>query len=100
MRRSRSIEPTNYKLDIGKSKNRAINPTKGYRTMRKMPWIMVSICAVSFAAGANAQTMDWRVFDETLVTSAHTSGSDWQKDDDAFSSKTAVSRGGHRHWLA
>src|SRR5258708_29783998 len=91
MRRSRSIEPTNYKLDIGKSKNRAINPTKGYRTMRKMPWIMVSICAVSFAAGANAQTMDWRVFDEPFVTSAHAADIDWQKVDDAFGRKTAVS---------
>src|SRR5260370_40941177 len=62
-----------------------------------MPWIMVSICAVSFAAGANAQTMDWRVVDEPLVTSARAADIDWQKVDDAFGRKPAVSGDVHRY---
>jgi hypothetical protein len=39
--------------------------------MHKMLWIMVSIFAASFAPSANAQTMDWRAFEEPFVTSAH-----------------------------
>src|SRR5258708_34587454 len=97
MQRSRSIEPTNYKLDIGKSKNRVINPTREYRTMRKMLWIMASIFTASFAPGANAQTMDWRVFDEPFVTSAHAADIDWQKIDDALGRKPAVSGDVHRY---
>src|ERR1700704_1979654 len=58
--------------------------------MRKMLWIMVSIFAASFAAGASAQTIDWRVFDEPFVTSAHAADVDWQKVDDAFGRKPAV----------
>jgi hypothetical protein len=52
-------------------KNGAINPIKEDRTMRKRLWIMVSIFTASVAAGANSQTIDWRVFEEPFVTSAH-----------------------------
>ena len=47
--------------------------------MRKMLWITVSIFAASFAAGANAQEIDW------------------QKVDDAFGRKPAVSGDVHRY---
>src|SRR5260370_9993571 len=65
--------------------------------MRKMLWIMVSIFTASFAHGANAQTMDWRGFDEPFVTSAHAADIDWQKVDDALGRKPAVSGDVHRY---
>src|ERR1700686_4105896 len=58
--------------------------------MLRMLWIMVSIFAASFAPGANAQTMAWRVFDEPFVASAHAADIDWQKVDDALGRKPAV----------
>jgi hypothetical protein len=65
--------------------------------MRTMLGILVSIFAASFARGTNAQTMDWRVFDEPLVTSAHAADIDWQKVDDAMGRKPAVSGDVHRY---
>ena len=65
--------------------------------MRRMLWIVVSIFAASFTAGANAQTMDWRVFEEPFVTSAHAQEIDWQAVDDAFGRKPAVSGDVHRY---
>src|SRR5882757_3887392 len=97
MQRSRCIEPNDYKLMLGKSKNGAINPTKDDQTMLKMLGIMASICAVSFATGANAQTMDRRVLDGLFITSAHAANIDWQKVDDAFGRKPAVSGDVHRY---
>src|ERR1700738_3668857 len=91
------MERTDYRLHADKSKNRAMNPTKEDRTMRNMLGIMVSIFAASFASGANAQTMDWRGFDEPFVTSAHAADIDWQKVDDALGRKPAVSGDVHRY---
>src|SRR3982074_3606665 len=65
--------------------------------MRKMLGIMVSIFAVSFTAGANAQNSDWQIFNEPFVTSAHAQEIDWQKVDDAFGRKPAVSGDVHRY---
>jgi hypothetical protein len=65
--------------------------------MRRILWITASIFAASFAATANAQTMDWRVFDEPFVTSAHAADIDWQKVDDALGRKPAVSGDVHRY---
>src|SRR6266446_3458001 len=65
--------------------------------MRKMLGIIFSIFAASLAPGANAQTMDWRVFEEPFVTSAHAADIDWQKVDDAFGRKPAVSGDVHRY---
>ncbi len=65
--------------------------------MRKTLWTMISIFAASLAPGANAQTMDWRVFEEPFVTSAHAADIDWQKVDDAFGRKPAVSGDVHRY---
>src|SRR5260370_20202461 len=84
-------------LNADKNKNRATRPTREDRTMRRMLWIVVSIFAVSITAGANAQTMDWRVFEEPFVTSAHAQEIDWQAVDDAFGRKPAVSGDVHRY---
>jgi hypothetical protein len=62
-----------------------------------MLWIMASIFTASFAIAANAQTMDWRVFDEPFVTPAHAADIDWQKVDDALGRKPAVSGDVHRY---
>src|ERR1700686_3936408 len=65
--------------------------------MLRMLWTIVSIFAASFAPGANAQTLDWRVFDEPFVMSAHAADIDWQKVDDALGRKPAVSGDVHRY---
>src|ERR1700686_2782038 len=65
--------------------------------MRKMLWMMISLFAASLSPGANAQTMDWRVFDEPFVTAAHAADIDWQKVDDALGRKPAVSGDVHRY---
>jgi len=57
----------------------ANNPEKENLRMRKMLWIVVSIFAASFAAGASAQEIDW------------------QKVDDAFGRKPAVAGDVHRY---
>jgi hypothetical protein len=59
--------------------------------MRRMLWMMVPIFAAMLASGANAQAVDWRIFSEPFVTSAHAADIDWQKVDDAFGRKPAVS---------
>ena len=59
--------------------------------MRKILWTMVSILTVCSATGANAQTMNWRTFEEPFITSAHAADIDWQKVDDALGRKPAVS---------
>jgi hypothetical protein len=74
-----------------------IKPTKEEGTMRKMFWTMISILGASFASGVNAQTMDWRVFEEPFVTSAHAADIDWQKVDDALGRKPAVSGDARRY---
>jgi hypothetical protein len=65
--------------------------------MPRMPWIMVSIFAASVAVTARAQPVDWRVFTEPFITSAHAADIDWQKVDDAFGRKPAVSGDVHRY---
>src|SRR5258708_3601998 len=69
--------------------------------MRNMLRIMVSMFAASFASGANAQTnmqpIDWQIFSEPFITSAHAQDVDWQKVDDAFGRKPAVSGDVHRY---
>src|SRR6266852_8059377 len=62
-----------------KGRTRAMNPIEEDVIMRVMLWLVVSIFAASFAAGANAQEIDW------------------QKVDDAFGRKPAVSGDVHRY---
>jgi hypothetical protein len=60
--------------------------------MRKMLlWTAMSAFAVAFSVGANTQRVDWRIFAEPFVTSAHAEEMDWQKVDDALGRKPAVS---------
>jgi hypothetical protein len=59
--------------------------------MRRMLGTIVSIFVASFASGASAQTMDWRVFEEPFVTPAHAQEANWQAVDDALGRKPAVS---------
>ena len=67
-------------------------------TMRKMLlWTAMSIFSAMLVPSANAQTMDWRVFDEPFVTTAHAADIDWQKVDDALGRKPAVSGDVHRY---
>ena len=49
-------------MDNGK---RSISPRDLYL------WIAVSIFAASFSCGANAQKINWQIFTEPFVTSAH-----------------------------
>jgi Domain of Unknown Function (DUF1259) len=58
--------------------------------------IIVSIFVVSFASGASERLMGGRDF-EPFVTSAHAQEIDWQKVDDAFGRKSAVSGDVHRY---
>jgi hypothetical protein len=62
-----------------------------------MPWIAVSIFVASFACGTNPQKIDWLIFAEPFVTSAHAQEVDWQKVDDALGRKPAVSGDVHRY---
>jgi hypothetical protein len=66
--------------------------------MRKMLlWTTISIFATALFAGANAQAVDWQIFSEPFVTPAHAADIDWQKVDDAFGRKPAVSGDVHRY---
>src|SRR5713101_21992 len=62
-----------------KGRTRAISPIEEDVIMRVMRWLLVSIFSASFAVGANAQEIDW------------------QKVDDAFGRKPAVSGDVHRY---
>jgi hypothetical protein len=42
--------------------------------MRVMPWLLVSVLATSFAAGANAQGIDWRKVDAAFGRKPAVSG--------------------------
>lgn len=54
--------------------------------MRTMSWLFTSLFAASVACGAGAPNADLR-----MVTSAHAQEIDWQRVDDAFGRKAAVS---------
>src|SRR6266852_2969819 len=62
-----------------KGRTRAMSPFEEDVIMRVMLWLLVSIFAAAVAAGANAQEIDW------------------QKVDDAFGRKPAVSGDVHRY---
>ena len=65
--------------------------------MRKMLWTLAAICAASLATGAREQRIDWQIFSEPFVSSAHAQAIDWQKVDDAFGRKPVVSEDVHRY---
>ena len=59
--------------------------------MRKLLWTTISILATSLATGVSAQNVNWQVFTEPFVTSAHAQEINWQQVDDALGRKPAVS---------
>jgi hypothetical protein len=68
-----------------------IGSTKENLTMHKiLLWTATSILAASVATGASAQNVDWRIFTEPFVTSAHAQELDWQKVDETLGRKPAV----------
>src|ERR1035437_9369236 len=66
-------------MSENKKKNRAIGPIKEDLKMRIILWLLASLFAASFATVATAQEIDW------------------QKVDDAFGRKPAVSSDVHRY---
>jgi hypothetical protein len=58
---------------------------------------LIMIGAASLATGAQAQNSGTSIFSEPFVTSAHAQAIDWQKVDDAFGRKAAVSEDVHRY---
>jgi Domain of Unknown Function (DUF1259) len=58
---------------------------------------LIAIGACLFAPGANAQKIDWRVFTEPFVSTAHAQDVDWQKIDETLGRKPAVAAGVHRY---
>ena len=65
--------------------------------MRKLLWATISIVAAALATGVRTQDVDWKIFTEPFVTSAHAEEIDWQKVDDALGRKPAVSGDVHRY---
>src|SRR5215218_420846 len=65
--------------------------------MCKILWLAVVIVAGSFAPGRNAQNVEGWIFSKLFITSAHAQEVDWQKVDDAFGRKPAVSGDVHRY---
>jgi hypothetical protein len=65
--------------------------------MRKLHWATISIVAAALATGVRTQDVDWKVFTEPFVTSAHAEETDWQKVDDTLGRKPAVSGDVHRY---
>jgi Domain of Unknown Function (DUF1259) len=59
--------------------------------MRKLLWATISILAACLASGAGAQNIDWQIFTEPFVTSAHAQEISWQQVDDVLGRKPAVS---------
>src|SRR5260221_9207091 len=74
MRWSRSTKLTDCDVDVEKSRTRAMRLIEEDVIMRAMLWLLVSIFAASFAAGANAQEIDWKKVDEAAGRTAAVSG--------------------------
>src|SRR5262249_41216327 len=67
------------------------------KTMRNKVWTAVSIFALTFAAAANAQKVDWQIFSEPFVSAAHAQDVDWQRVDEILGRRPAVSGDVHRY---
>jgi Domain of Unknown Function (DUF1259) len=59
----------------------------------------VSMLAMSIATSATAQTIDWKIFAEPFISSAHAQQADWQKVDEALGRKPAVTADVRRYGL-
>ncbi|KWV46910.1 peptidase M23 [Bradyrhizobium macuxiense] len=65
--------------------------------MRNIIPALIGIGACCFAAGASAQNIDWRIFAEPFVSTAHAQSVDWQKVDETLGRKPAVAGDVHRY---
>ena len=65
--------------------------------MRNTIVALVGIGASLGASGAIAQKIDWRVFTEPFVSTAHAQDVDWQKIDETLGRKPAVAGDVHRY---
>src|SRR5215467_14571501 len=65
--------------------------------MRNTISALMTIGVCLLAPGANAQKIDWRVFTEPFVSTAHAQDVDWQKVDETLGRKPAVSGDVHRY---
>ena len=52
--------------------------------------LCISMLAVSITTSAGAQSLDWRIFAEPFISSAHAQQVDWQKVDDTLGRKPAI----------
>jgi Domain of Unknown Function (DUF1259) len=52
--------------------------------------LCVSMLAMSIATSAPAQTIDWKIFAESFISSAHAQHGDWQKVDETLGRKPAI----------
>jgi hypothetical protein len=68
--------------------------------MRKTLWTTASIVAVVLTTAGGAQNVDWRVFTEPFVSTAHAQDIDWQKVDEVLGRKPAVGGDVHRYGFA
>jgi Domain of Unknown Function (DUF1259) len=57
----------------------------------------VTLLAAISITGATAQNVDWNIFAEPFISSAHAQDVDWQKVDDILGRKPAVSADVHRY---
>jgi hypothetical protein len=65
--------------------------------MRNTISALIVIGACFLATSGSAQKIDWQVFAEPFVSSAHAQTVDWQKVDDTLGRKPAVSGDVHRY---
>jgi hypothetical protein len=59
--------------------------------------LAISILALSLNTAANAQKVEWNIFAEPFISSAHAQDIDWQKVDETLGRKPAVSGDVHRY---
>jgi hypothetical protein len=65
--------------------------------MRNTILALMGISASLFTPGVGAQKIDWRVFSEPFVSTAHAQDVDWQKVDETLGRKPAVAGDVHRY---
>jgi hypothetical protein len=58
--------------------------------MRKIFWITTAIVVAALTTAAGAQKVDWQIFAEPFMTTAHAQDTQWQQVDDVLGRKPAV----------
>jgi hypothetical protein len=65
--------------------------------MRNKFWMATSIFAALVTTSANAQKVDWKIFAEPFISTAHAQDIKWQQVDDVLGRKPAVAGDVHRY---